>query len=170
MSLPEPRRRLDWLGVLHVVLGVVGLFVFAETGQFMDQRLDHLVGMADGPRALYRSSHIYILLCALLHFALGLYLNRSSWLPGRVLQILGSLLLVASFAGFVYGFYVETPLAEVERPMIRNSIYASLAGVLVHGLERFVALLRTPRTERGDDGGYSRSEAPEEGPSVADRG
>ena len=131
----------SWLRIVHLLIGVVGLAAFAETGQHMDLQLDHLVGMPDGPRALYRSAHIYILLSALLHFALGLYLEGSPTLPGRLVQLLGSMLLFAALIGFLFGFYVETPPAEVERPIVRLSIYWTLAGVLIHGAERFGTML-----------------------------
>lgn len=109
------------------------LLAFLGTGQFMDRRLDHLVGMADAPRALYRSSHIYILFSALLNLVLGAYLVRSPFLAGRLLQYLGSALLLAAAGLFLYGFFIETPLAMIERPMIRRGIYWSLYGVLLHG-------------------------------------
>lgn len=141
----------SWLRVAHVVVGVAGLLAFAETGRHMDMNLGHLATLADAPRALYRSAHIYILLCSLLHFVLGLYLQRSSWLPGRLLQWLGSTLLFAALAGFLFGFYIETPAAEIERPVIRLSIYWCLAGGLVHGVERFVALMRSAESETRTD-------------------
>ena len=120
----------------HLVLAVVGFVVFALTGQFMDRRLDHLVGMDLGPRALYRSAHIYLLLCSLIHGGLGLYLTPSRQRIARGLQWVGSLLLVVALGGFVYSFFVETPLAEIERPWIRTSIYFCLAGILTHGVAR----------------------------------
>ena len=111
----------SWLRIVHLLVGVAGLVAFAETGQHMDLNLNHLASMADGPRALYRSAHIYILHSALLHFALGLYLDRSPTLPGRLAQFLGSVLLFAALAGFLFGFYVETPPAEVERPIVPSA-------------------------------------------------
>ena len=147
VSRPEEQCR-SWLRIVHLVVGVAGLVAFAETGQHMDLQLDHLVGMPDGPRALYRSAHIYLLHSALLHLALGLYLDRSPTLPGRLTQLLGSGLLFAAIAGFLFGFYVETPPAEIERPIVRLSIYWSLAGVLVHGAERFGTMLLDAR-EKG---------------------
>lgn len=125
-----PRSKLKWI---HLAVGILVLLAFLGTGQFMDRRLDHLVGMPDAPRALYRSSHIYILFSALLHLVLGAYLVRSPSLAGRLLQYLGSGLLLAAAGLFLYGFFIETPLAMIERPMIRRGIYWSLYGVLLHG-------------------------------------
>jgi hypothetical protein len=112
-------------------VGVVGLAAFIATGQFMDRRLDHLVGMADGPRALYRSGHIYILFAALLNLLLGAYLVPSTTRGARLAQYVSSALIMTSLILFVYGFAIETPLGLVERPMVRKGIYLCLAGVLV---------------------------------------
>jgi hypothetical protein len=122
------------LRTVHLLVGVAGLGAFLATGLFMDRRLDHLVGMADGPRALYRSGHIYILFSALLHVLIGVYFIRSRSLPGRLVQTAGSALLFVSLGLFLYGFFVETPIGAIERPMIRNAIVWSLAGVLLHGI------------------------------------
>jgi hypothetical protein len=117
---------------LHLAVGMLGLGAFGFTGLFMDQRLDHLEGMPDGPRALYRSGHIYILFSALLNVVLGAYGVASPQHGVRLLQYLGSALLVTAPVLFVYGFFVETPLGRIERPLTREAIYLSLAGVLVH--------------------------------------
>lgn len=122
--------RLKWI---HLLVGIAGLLMFLATGMFMDRRLDHLAGMADAPRALYRSAHSYILFSALLHFVLGVYLVRPASLALRVVQYLGSALLLASLAYFCVSFFVETPLGLLERPMIRRGIMWSLGGVLLHG-------------------------------------
>lgn len=145
---PEPTaatRRWAVLRWLHLAMGVGGFLLFVETGQHMDQRLGHLVGMADGPRALYRSAHIYLLFSALLHLLLGIYFERAPSGIGRLVQLFGSLLLLLAMGGFVAGFYLETPLGEIERPRARLGIYSSLAGVVLHGLGRF--LPRWPREE-----------------------
>ena len=57
----------------HLVFGVLVIIVFVLTGQYMDRYHEHLRGMADGPRMLFRSRHIFILLSGLLHLGLGAY-------------------------------------------------------------------------------------------------
>jgi hypothetical protein len=118
---------------LHIVFGLAGLAAFLFTGQYMDRWLNHLDGMPDGPRALYRSGHIYILFSASLNLLLGVYVVTSSGRTGRFLQYVGSALLIGGLGLFVYGFFAETPLALVERPMTREAIVWSLGGVLFHG-------------------------------------
>ena len=154
MTLPPtlPRTELEpssALRRLHLTVGIVGILAFLGTGQFMDRRLDHLVGMADAPRALYRSAHIYILFSALLNFLLGVYLRPARPRIARLAQYLGSAFLVLSLALLLYGFFVETPLAMIERPRIRIGIVWSLWGALLHG---GAGLLNRPLTARDPEG------------------
>jgi hypothetical protein len=116
----------------HRLIGVLFLVVFVLTGRYMDMRLAHLRGMADGPRALYRSGHIYILFAALLNILIGLYLHRPGGSAARIAQLAASVLLIAAPFMFTYGFFVETPPAIIERPVIRLAIYTCLWGTLIH--------------------------------------
>jgi hypothetical protein len=65
---------------------------FLLTGQYMDRFHEHL-NHADGPRMLYRTRHIFILMSGLLHLGIGSYFFGRA--PGgrRALQILGSALI-----------------------------------------------------------------------------
>jgi hypothetical protein len=75
---------------LHLVMGLLAVLAFLASGQYMDLGHDHLRGLDDGTRLLFRSTHIYLLFTALLNLALGLYLVESA--PGwrRWIQRLGS--------------------------------------------------------------------------------
>lgn len=135
---PLAHTPLPLIGRIHLALGFAGLLVFLGTGQYMDISLAHLRGMADAPRALYRSGHIYILLCSLMHLLLGAYAVPREHGVGRGAQYLASAALTASLALFVYGFWVETPLAQVERPMTRAAIELALGGALLHSIAAVV--------------------------------
>jgi len=64
----------------HLAFGLLLLVAFLRTGQYMHREHHHLEGMADGPRLLYRSRHILILLTALIHLCLGTYLKlQEAW-------------------------------------------------------------------------------------------
>lgn len=117
---------------VHLAIGLAGLLMFLGTGQYMDVSLAHLRGMADGPRALYRSGHIYILLCSLMHLLLGGYATPRDSTLGRGAQYLGSAALTIALALFVYGFWIETPLAQIDRPMTRVAIELVFAGTFIH--------------------------------------
>ena len=66
-NLPRVLRRI------HLVVGLAGVVLFLGTGQYMDRVHDHLRGMEDVRRMLFRSAHIYLLWSSLLNLALGLY-------------------------------------------------------------------------------------------------
>jgi hypothetical protein len=85
----------------------VVILIFILTGQYMDKSLQHLVGMPDGPRMLYRTRHIYILLSGLLNPGIGTYFTYGWTRWRRVLQFLGSALIVAATALFIAGFFWE---------------------------------------------------------------
>ena len=47
--------------LLHLIFGVFIVVVFLLTGQYMHVYLNHMVGVPDGLRLLYRTRHIFIL-------------------------------------------------------------------------------------------------------------
>jgi len=116
----------------HIVVGLLLSIAFLLTGQYMDKFLAHLVGMGDGPRMLYRSRHIYILLSALLHLGIGSYWSYRSDQSRRILQILGSLLITISSVLFIFAFFSEPNLANLYTPTSRKGIYLITAGTLLH--------------------------------------
>jgi len=116
----------------HLAVGLVFLVVFLGTGQYMDLVHDHLRGMDDVRRMLFRSVHIYLLLAALLNLALGLYLRPGAEAPARLLQILGSLPVLVAPALLLQAFFTEPQLAELARPYTRPALYSMLGGMLLH--------------------------------------
>ncbi len=119
---------------MHLVIGIAGLMVFVLQGQYMDLVHDHLAGMADGPRMLYRSSHIYLLLVSLLNVALGVYLNQDNDVIHRWIQALVSTVVLLAPIGLLAGFFLEPRLEEFARPYTRPALYALFGtGVLLSG-------------------------------------
>jgi len=118
----------------HLIFGLVVLIVFLLTGQYMDRYLNHLEGMPDGPRMLYRTRHIFILLAALLNLGLGTYLQARTFTLHRNVQLLGSTLIAAATGLFIAGFFYEPNLAELETPFSHWGMYAIAAGTLLHVL------------------------------------
>jgi hypothetical protein len=117
---------------VHLSLGLLGLGAFLASGLYMHVRYDHLRGLADGPRLLFRSSHIYLLFSSLLNVLLGTYFvpGRTAWRRG--LQCVGSALVAMGPFLFVIAFLREPWLHGLVRPFARWAIFASLAGVLLH--------------------------------------
>jgi hypothetical protein len=116
----------------HLIFGGLVIVTFLLTGQYMDRYHQHLQGMADGPRMLFRSRHIFILLSGLLHLALGAYWNSRSTPARRAFQRVGSLLITAASALFLVAFIYEPWLAGLYGPYARMAIYSSVAGTLLH--------------------------------------
>jgi hypothetical protein len=116
----------------HAIVGALALVAFVLSGQYMHWSLGHLHDMADVPRLMYRSSHIYLLFAGLLNLALGLYLQVPETGRARWAQFIGSVMLVASPVFFGWSFWIESRQPSIERHVLRLGIYASFGGVLLH--------------------------------------
>jgi hypothetical protein len=116
----------------HLITGLLLLIAFLLTGQYMDKIHNHLAGMADGPRMLYRTRHIYILLSGMLHLGLGSYFSyrRQTW--RRILQLVGSLMITTASLLFIYAFFSEPKLTGLYTPLSHKGIYLIVAGTLLH--------------------------------------
>ena len=113
-------------------MGLVGFLAFLASGQYMDRVYDHLRGMDDTTRLLFRSTHIYLLLASLLNLALGLYLVVPPGGWRRWVQTAGSLLILAAPPLLAAGFLTEPWLEGLDRPFSRPALYGSLAGMILH--------------------------------------
>ena len=127
----------------HLIFGIMVIVIFVLTGQYMDKFLQHLVGMPDGPRMLYRTRHIYILMSGLINLGIGSYFVYGSTRWRKVLQFLGSGLIVAATALFIAGFFTEAKLSGLETPWSGRGIYYLAYGTLLH----FISRLEKPGTE-----------------------
>jgi hypothetical protein len=128
---------------LHLAVGLVGLLAFLASGQYMDRRYDHLQGLDDTTRMLFRSTHIYLLFASLLNLAMGLYLAPAAgW--RRRLQWLGSALLLAAPALLAVAFLTEPWLTGLARPYTSPAVYASVGGMLLHLLGRARSAVPVP--------------------------
>jgi hypothetical protein len=112
----------------HLVVGVITVAVFVGTGQYMDLFLEHLTGMPTGPRLLYRTRHIYILLVSLVHLMLGSYVQSDTTTWRRTCQRSGSALLTLATILYVAGFVYEPRRQELSTPFIPWATYAVVAG------------------------------------------
>ncbi len=108
------------------------MLAFLLTGQYMDKYFNHLVGMPDGPRLLYRTRHIFILLAGLLNLGIGAYITSPSERRQRVVQWIGSLLIVAASFLFLIAFFYEPNLANLRTPLSHWGTYLIATGVLLH--------------------------------------
>jgi len=116
----------------HLIFGLTLFVVFLLTGQFMDRFHHHLADMPDGPRMLYRSRHIYILMSGLVHLGIGSYFYYRSRTLLRVLQLLGSALITIASVIFVAAFFYEPGLTNLYGPLTKFAVIVTAVGMLLH--------------------------------------
>jgi hypothetical protein len=116
----------------HLIFGVCIVLAFLLTGQYMDKYFNHLEGMPDGPRLLYRTRHIFILLAGLLNLGIGAYFTYRSETWRRILQLIGSLLVVAAPFLFLIAFFYAPNLTNLHTPLSHWGTYTIATGVLLH--------------------------------------
>ena len=116
----------------HLIFGAFVVLAFLLTGQYMDKYFNHLHGMPDARRLLYRTRHIFILLAGLLNLAIGAYLTYQSETWRRILQLTGSLLVVAASFLFLLAFFYEPNLTDLHTPLSHWGTYTITTGVLLH--------------------------------------
>lgn len=117
---------------IHLIFGIVLFIIFLITGKFMRVDFPDKDAIPQELRLLMRSRHIYILLSALAHILLGLYLQISKELLRKSLQFLGSFLLIAASILLVWAFFAETYTEKHFSDISRYGLYLSLWGTILH--------------------------------------
>jgi hypothetical protein len=116
----------------HLIIGLIGLIVFVLTGQYMHWHFNHMEAMADGPRLMYRTAHIYILWAALLNLVLGLYVQPTEGTMRRRIQQAGSVAIMISAVLVTISFFTDSQNVTLWRGWARIGIYLALAGSACH--------------------------------------
>ena len=114
------------------MFGLAVFVIFLLTGQYMDRHFHHLVGMPDGPRMLYRTRHIFILFSGLLNVGIGTYLTHPAARWRKVLQALGSILIILAPLILILAFFYDTTRGDLRAPLSHWGIYAIAVGTLFH--------------------------------------
>ncbi len=114
----------------HLVFGLAIVIIFLLTGQYMEFK--HVRELPDGPRVLYRSRHIYILLAGVVNLGLGLYFTYRHRGWRRRLQITGSALIVLAPALLLTGFFSEPERGAARTMIAAFGIFAVALGMLLH--------------------------------------
>jgi hypothetical protein len=89
------------------VVGIITTIAFLITGQLMRHHTPPMSMLGDSTRLLYRSRHIYILSSGLVNLMLGLYGYRFEAGWPRVVQSIGSGLLLLSPLLLTVAYVVE---------------------------------------------------------------
>jgi hypothetical protein len=120
---------------LHLYTGCLSILIFVLTGLYL--RLHPLPDTApyNAAHLLRRSRHIYILASALLHLMLGLYLTPQPAGWRRLLQTIGSAVLILSTGLLVLAFILE-PREGFQPEMWRSryGLITLLLGCVAHVL------------------------------------
>jgi hypothetical protein len=100
----------------------------------MDKYYNHMVGVPDGIRLLYRTRHIFILLSGLTNLGIAAYFTYRDQLWGRALQLVGSGLTILSSFLFIVAFFYEPGRGDLRTPLSHWGTYSIAAGVVLHVL------------------------------------
>ncbi|HMG74284.1 MAG TPA: hypothetical protein VK582_12350 [Pyrinomonadaceae bacterium] len=119
---------------VHLTFGIFVLIVFLLTGQYMDKYYNHMVGVPDGIRLLYRTRHIFILLSGLTNLGIGAYFTYRLEFWRKALQMVGSGLTLLSPFLYLVAFFYEPGLGNLHTPLSHWGTYCIAAGVLLHVL------------------------------------
>ncbi len=127
---------------VHVVVGLTTLVAFVLTGQYMHWMLDHLRGMPDAPRLLYRSSHIYLMFAGACNLAVGIYLRMLDERRARLLQWIGSAFMIIAPLMLAISFFIESPVPKdgFKRSMAQLGAYLTFGGVLLHSIATWASV------------------------------
>ena len=129
---------MKYLKPIHVAVGLLGLVAFVLTGQYMAIFLGGLGGMTDGPRLLYRTSHLYLMWSSLANLLVGCYFAVASRQGARILQIISSIALLVGPPLMVTAFFVDAHVAELQRPYSGAANFLALGGVLLNVIANFL--------------------------------
>jgi len=118
------------LAKYHFWLGLSGIIVFILTGQYMDHFHNHLEGMADGPRLLYRSAHIYLLLTSLCNVFYS-HANSQNVIHANWLNWVISLTLLCAPVFMTLEFFYGAHSINEERTFLRIGVYSLFASAVL---------------------------------------
>lgn len=112
------------LARLHLLVGIIGMLVFVLTGQHMAHVHNGLLDMADGPRVLIRSAHLYIMLSSAINIVIGIYATEQKT---SVLQWLISIVLLTAPIFMTLEYFYGTLDVNSLRPYAYFSLVAVFA-------------------------------------------
>lgn len=117
---------------VHQIVGVAIIIIFLLTGQYMGFHSPHMDELDDGTRMMFRSRHIYILLAGLVNLGIGIYFIYRETLWRRVLQLIGSLLIIVAPFLLLAAFFYEPTLAGLQRTLTLPAIISLFVGAVLH--------------------------------------
>ena len=129
---------------IHLAVGILAVVVFLLTGQVMRFHHPSMEQLPAEVRMMYVSRHIYLLGTALVNVVLGLYLHLQATSWRRLLQEVGSLLILLSPLLLTLAFFSEPALGLLGRSW--RGYYGMLA-LFVGAMAHLVASAGAPRID-----------------------
>jgi hypothetical protein len=118
----------------HFIIGITFFVLFLLTGVYMILNFPELYNDREEVRMMYRATHIYILMSALINLMAGNYLIQSTPASFLVLRKLASLLVLVTPILFFIGFIYEPAEYLIERPVSYWGVVFLVAGAMLHTL------------------------------------
>ena len=126
--MPAPMLRR-----VHLIIGIAAIVAFLLSGQQLGHHHPTMEQLPPELRMMYVSRHIYLLAGALVNTVLGLYLQLQTSRWRRVLQIIGSILILTSVLALSMAFLAEPPLGMAGRGWRSLlGMVALFVGVMTH--------------------------------------
>ena len=119
---------------LHLGIGALTLLAFLLSGQYMDYLEVRTNALGETARVMFRSRHIYLLLAGLVNLGLGAYFSYRGRGWRRVLQLLGSALVLVAPLLMAAAFFAEPTGPGLKRHFTLPAVVAVAAGTLLHAL------------------------------------
>jgi len=134
---------------IHLIIGLFGVIGFLLTGQVMKHHHPRMEDLSAEVRMMYVSRHIYLLGASLVNVVLGLYLHVYPRGWRRVLQKIGSVLILLSPLSLLIAFIAE-PTSGLSGRSWRSyfGLLGLFAGVMTH-IVTSTGLSREEEANRG---------------------
>ena len=118
---------------IHLIVGLLGVIAFLLTGQFMKHHHPRMEELSADVRMMYVSRHIYLLGTSLVNVVLGLYLEVHPRGWRRVLQHIGSVVILLSPLLLLIAFFAEPAFGLAGRSWRTYfALIGLFAGVMTH--------------------------------------
>jgi|TARA_B110000908_G_scaffold124470_1_gene145936 hypothetical protein len=116
----------------HFIIGIAFFLLFLLTGAYMILNFPELYNGREEVRMMYRATHIYILMSALINLMAGNYLLQATQFSFLILRKLASLLILVTPILFFIAFIYEPARYLIERPVSFWAVVFLVAGVILH--------------------------------------
>ena len=118
----------------HYLTGIAFFALFLLTGAYMLFNFPELYADREEIRMMYRATHIYILMSALINLMAGSYLLNLKSTNFQSLRKISSLLILVTPILFFIAFIYEPAGYLIERPISFWGVVLLVAGVILHSL------------------------------------